>query len=152
MNWSKDRIGAALLLGLFLVYGAQISNIETLSVDVDSTMNARSLPYVLTLLGLLGTLWMLYKPAVSEPFKPGHLRWPKLIAFILLMSVYGFALRPLGFLIASSTLLAGGFWLLGVRPGWRVLGLGMAVAGAFWLLLSYGLGLFLPPLPFVGAR
>ncbi len=63
------------------------------------------------------------------------------------MSAYGATLRPWGFLPATLGFLLCGFLLLGERrPAWLA-GVAVTVAVGFWLLLSFGLGVYLAPWP-----
>ena len=53
MSWPKDRIGGVLLLTFCICYGALVFDIDRPAVTVDTAMTARSLPYALTVLGVL---------------------------------------------------------------------------------------------------
>jgi putative tricarboxylic transport membrane protein len=149
MKLGKDRIGAALLFALFVMYGLQSRSIELLPIQEAAALTARTLPDTLAVLGILGSLWLLIKPTAIQPPALVGLHWLRLAGFLLLMSLYGLALRPAGFLLASAGFLAGGFWLLGERRPVRLLALAIAVAVGFWLLMSMVLGVYLPPLPAV---
>ena len=150
MTFNKDRIGAAMLLAIFVLYGLQSRSIELLPIHQAAALTARTLPYALTVLGILGSLWLLIKPTDTQPVSISGLRWLRLAGFLLLMSLYGLALRPAGFLLASAGFLAGGFWLLGERRPARLLAVAIAVACCFWMLMSTVLGVYLPPLPAIG--
>jgi len=147
VTWSKDRIGGLILLGIFVFYGLQTQSIELLPIQQSAALTARSLPYTFTLLGLLGALWLIVKPTdATRPALHG-LHWPRLLLFLVLMSLYGLVLRPAGFVLSSAIFLAAGFWLLGERRPLAIAGTAMTVATGFWLLLNYGLGVHLTPLP-----
>ena len=150
MTWSKDRVGGLMLFGIFLAYGFNSQSIELLPLQEAAALTARTLPYTLTLLGLAGSLWLMLKPTASALLNWRGLHWPRYGGFLLLMSLYGLALRPMGFLLASAAFLAIGFMLLGERRWLRLLGVAAGFTTLFWLLMSYGLGVHLPPLPALG--
>ncbi|MEL6744752.1 MAG: tripartite tricarboxylate transporter TctB family protein, partial [Pseudomonadota bacterium] len=70
------------------------------------------------------------------------------LAFLALMSIYGFTVRPLGFLAATSLFLMIGFAMLGERNIVRLLLVAVPLVVAFWALMNYGLSVFIEPLPF----
>lgn len=147
MIWSKDRIGGLVLLGLFVFYGLQTQNIELLPLQQSAALTARALPYTFTVLGVLGAIWLVLKP--TEHTRPAFhgLHWFRLVLFLLLMSLYGLALRPAGFVLSSALFLSCGFWLLGERRLLALVGSALVITVAFWALLNFGLGVHLPPLP-----
>ena len=76
-----------------------------------------------------------------------HLNWGLLAAFCAMMSLYGLALRPLGFLLSTALFLACGFYVLGERRYWLILSIAFCVTGLFWWLMSEVLDVYLPALP-----
>ena len=151
MNWSKDRVGGLILFCIFLLYGLQSRAIELLPIQETASLTARTVPYTLTLLGLTGSLWLIFKPANLNPPALAGLHWLRLGGFLMLMSMYGLALRPAGFLLASVAFLMCGFRLLGTSRLIPLTAIAIGIAGGFWLLMSYGLGVHLPALPAMGA-
>ena len=84
MTFNKDRIGAAMLLAIFVLYGLQSRSIELLPIHQAAALTARTLPYALTVLGILGSLWLLIKPTDTQPVSISGLRWLRLAGFLLL--------------------------------------------------------------------
>ncbi len=152
MSWSNDRIGGLVLLCLFAFYGLQAQHIELLPIQQSAALTARTLPYTFTVLGLLGAFWLVLKPTHQNGPAVHGLRWWRLGLFLLLMSVYGLVLRPLGFVLSSVLFLAAGFWLLGERRLWALTVVALVVTLVFWALLNLGLGVHLAPLPVFGSR
>jgi putative tricarboxylic transport membrane protein len=112
-----------------------------------------TLPKLLTILGIAAGLLVLFsKP--SEPSDDGidyrRLRdyaIGKALFLMALMVVYAIALRPVGFLIATSVFLAAGGFVLGERKlHWLIL-IAITAAGSIWFLVQEVLGIFLRPLP-----
>ena len=57
MTFNKDRIGAVMLLAIFVLYGLQSRSIELLPIHQAAALTARTLPYTLTVLGILCLLY-----------------------------------------------------------------------------------------------
>ena len=113
----------------------------------DTGLNARSLPQFLAVLGLTLSLALVLFPTSHTRPAWGISHWPLLFAFLLLMSLFGLAIRPLGFLISTSLFIFSGFALLGERSYLRLVTIPLAVAFAFWALMDLGLGVYVNPLP-----
>lgn len=112
-----------------------------------------TLPKLLTILGIGAGLLVLF----SKPMKPsddginyhrlGDYEIGKALFLMGLMVLYAVALRPVGFLIATSVFLAVGGFVLGERKiHWLVL-IAITAAGLIWFLVQEVLGIFLRPLP-----
>ena len=71
------------------------------------------------------------------------------LALLGLMVVYAFALRPAGFLLATTIFLAGGSAILGERKWHIMLPVSLIASGFVWYLVQEVLGIFLRPLPYV---
>jgi putative tricarboxylic transport membrane protein len=65
-----------------------------------------------------------------------------------LMVAYALALRPIGFLLATTLFLAGGSAILGERKWHIMIPVSMLAAGCVWYLVQEVLGIFLRPFPF----
>ena len=71
--------------------------------------------------------------------------WKLLIAFLVLMALYGVGLTYLGFVIATGFFLLAGFYLLGERRKPVLFGASFPFVIAFYLLLTQGLDIYLEP-------
>jgi len=149
MSLSKDRVGGLLLLLFFTSYGLVGLGIELPAVQQSAMFNARSVPTALTFIGLSGGLWLVLKPRDPAPANFVGLRWIHAAAFLALMSAYGLAIRPLGFVLSTLLFLAIGFVVLGERRPIPIIATAASVTGGFWLLMHYGLGVYLAPWPSV---
>ena len=144
---SADRIGATLVLAFACGYAVLISNIGIIPGD-EISYSARSMPIFLSILAIPLSLWMIVKPGADiEMATWSSLNWRLLVAFCAMMSLYGLALRPLGFLLSTAIFLACGFYVLGERSYWLIMSFAIGVAGVFWWLMSEMLGVYLPALP-----
>ena len=146
---TRDRIGA-LLLGLFCVaYWATISDIRLLPFQANQAFTPRTLPQVLAWLGTALSLAILVAPSRADDDAPDWraLNWPLGLAFLVLMSAYGFTVRPLGFLLATSAFLMIGFAMLGERSPVKLIAVAVPLVVAFWVLMTQGLSVWIEPLP-----
>ncbi len=147
MSLSKDRIGGILILLFCLIYAWQSQNIKLLPFQLNSAFHARTVPEVLAVLGVGLSLLVIVFPGTGEGVNWRELNWPLGLSFLVLMSVYGLAVRPAGFLLSTSLFLMIGFAMLGERNIARLLLVAVPLVVAFWALMNYGLSVFIDPLP-----
>lgn len=147
MSWSSERIGGLLLLTFFAGYGLLGQGIELPAVQEQAMFNARSMPTTLTLIGLVGGLWLVLRGGGKVGTNLPSLRWRVAVGFFALMSAYGMAIRPLGFLLSTLLFLAVGFVLLGERRPGVVALTAASITVGFWTLMHHGLGVYLAPWP-----
>ncbi|MEM7290453.1 MAG: tripartite tricarboxylate transporter TctB family protein [Pseudomonadota bacterium] len=147
MFLTKDRIGAILLLAFSLFYWWKISDIRLLPFQANQAFTPRTIPEILSYLGIVLSLLILIFPANRERLSFSELNWPLGLAFLVLMSFYGFTVRPLGFLLSTSLFLMTGFAMLGERSIIKLLLVAVPLVVAFWVLMNFGLNVFIEPLP-----
>ncbi|MEM6986433.1 MAG: tripartite tricarboxylate transporter TctB family protein [Pseudomonadota bacterium] len=75
-------------------------------------------------------------------YKPGQV-----FALLGMMVVYALALRPIGFVIATSLFLMGGSYILGERKWWLMLVVSGIATLSIWYLVQVVLGIYLRPWP-----
>ncbi|MEL7230686.1 MAG: tripartite tricarboxylate transporter TctB family protein [Pseudomonadota bacterium] len=158
MSISKARIGGLLLLAFSLFYAWKIGDIRLLPFQANQSFTPRTMPQVLAVLAIMLSLAIIALGGdkdprrLAEPFKKSErdqgLNWPLGLAFLVLMSVYGFAVRPLGFLLSTSLFLMIGFAMLGERSPVKLVSVAVPLVVCFWALMNYGLSVFIEPLPF----
>lgn len=142
----RDRIGALIFLAVSLCYGYQTSLIPLFPGDEYEPFTARTLPYLLTFAGIGLSLILLVTARPDEQSElPSNLNWRLLISFLVLMAAYGVGLTWLGFVLATSLFLLGGFYLLGERRKKILFGASFPFVIAFWLLLTKVLDIYLEP-------
>ena len=108
--------------------------------------NARSLPLAYAACGVVLSIALMLRPS-GRRLRLSALHYVPFAALCGLMVIYGVLLRPLGFLIATLLLLAGGFVLLGERRVSVILGVAVPVVLGFWAVLTQLLGVFIAPWP-----
>ena len=144
---SKDRLGALLLLAFCSAYGLLSQDIVLLPGNQNTAFHARTMPTFLTALGITLSLLLLLFPTTHAAHGLRGINWLKLVLFMLLMSLFGLAIRPLGFILATTTFLLISFALLAERSYLRLLVIPLAVAVGFWAIMELLLGVYLHPLP-----
>lgn len=70
------------------------------------------------------------------------------LMLLALMVAYALALRPIGFLLATTVFLTGGSAILGERKWHIMIPVAMIATGFVWYLVQEVLGIFLRPFPF----
>ena len=144
---TKDRIGALLLLAFSLVYGYLSQSIRLLPFQQNVAFHARTMPEILTVLAVVLALLLLLMPPSQDKLSLSGLKLGKGLLFLVLMSIYGLTLRPLGFIISTSLFLIIGYVLLGERRPLPLLLASVPLVVVFWLLMTKGLDVFIEPWP-----
>jgi putative tricarboxylic transport membrane protein len=114
-----------------------------------------SFPKVLSIAGGLVALWVLVFQAAPAGPKADEIDYRRLgqyklgqaAALVVLMAAYAFALRPVGFIGATTLFLALSGAALGERKLHILIPVSLFASGVVWWLVSELLGIFLRPLP-----
>jgi putative tricarboxylic transport membrane protein len=142
----RDRVGALIFLIVCLCYGYQATQITLIPGDEYEPFTARTLPIILSYIGSALAVMLL---ASGQPDKQSGaviaFNWKLLFGFFALMGLYGIGLTYLGFIIATSLFLMGGFYLLGERRKSILFGASFPFVISFYLLLTQGLEIYLEP-------
>lgn len=144
---SRDRVGALLLLVFFVVYGYLSTSIILLPFQLNQAFHARTVPQFLTFVGILLALFLLFKPSDLRPMDTAGMTFKRVGMLCALMVFYGFAVRSLGFLAATTIFLMGGFWVMGERRWLVLVGGSVPIVIGFWLLMTQALDVFVAPFP-----
>ncbi len=144
---TRDRIGALLLLAFSIFYWLRIDEIRLLPFQADAAFTARTIPEVLSVMGVVLSLILLLRPGNGAKVEAAGFLWGKAALICLLMVAYGLTVRPAGFLLSTSLFLIGGYWILGERRWLVLLGAAVPLVVLFWLLMSQVLGVYVAALP-----
>lgn len=146
MNLSKERIGALFFLALSIAYGYYASQITLHPGDEYEPMTARTLPYVLSTLGVVLSFSLLIG-SKQEQISGSILRlnWKPVIILMVLTLLYGLALDWLGFLISTTLFLIAGFYTLGEKRIKILLMVAVPFVFLFWFGLTQLLEIYLAP-------
>ncbi|MFA0085593.1 tripartite tricarboxylate transporter TctB family protein [Vibrio sp. 10N.261.51.F12] len=142
----RDRVGAMIFLIFCLGYGYQGSLIPMFPGDEYEPFTARTLPTILTFIGVgLSLLLLVTGQPNHKNADNKNLNWSLLSGFIILMALYGVGLTYLGFVLATGFFLMFGFYLLGERRKKILFGASFPFVIAFYLMLTQGLDIYLEP-------
>lgn len=156
-----DRWIALVLLGVCLAYGyaAWFTMDDGLAPFMRrNPIWPSTFPKVLSVLGIIATLFILLGVEKSEP-KEADIDYRRLteyhlgqaLTLLVLMIVYALCLRPLGFLLSTSAFLILGAFILGERKWHIMLPVALIATGGVWYLVQEVLGIYMRPLPgFIG--
>jgi len=143
---SGDRISAMIFLIVCLSYGYQSSLIPFFPGDEYEPFTARTLPTILTVVGIILSLLLLVSTSSDkEKTDITQFHWRLLGSFLLLMALYGVGLTYLGFVLATGFFLMIGFYLLGERNKKILFGASFPFVILFYLMLTQGLDIYLEP-------
>lgn len=148
---NREKVGALFILALSLGYGAMAFKIQLIFLSQGDTLTARTMPYVLSVAGIVISLLILILPsfekekALSAKAVLSGLDWKRVGWLVGLMIVYSLAITWVGFSIASIIFLAVGFMILGERNIKLILLASVPLVVALWALLSKVLGMYIAP-------
>ena len=155
---SLDKSIAVIFLVIALVYGYAAFTYPLLPFELNMTFLPNTMPMALSGLGILLALIIILAPrkaadgdgAVAGDFDTSNLRQYKIgqaLGLIAAMILYALALRPVGFILATTLFLVGTGWILGERKPLFMTIVALIGAGSIWYLVQEALGIFLRPLP-----
>ena len=153
-----DKWIAAFFLLLCLIYGYASFTYPLLPFERSMAFLPNTMPMVLSVVGAVLALVILLTPAIKsdkggQPLgdidvaKLGSYQVRPALALIAAMILYAVALRPIGFLAATTLFLVGTGWILGERKLHIMVPVALVGAGTVWFLVQQMLGIFLRPLP-----
>ncbi|MEE8140316.1 MAG: tripartite tricarboxylate transporter TctB family protein [Alphaproteobacteria bacterium] len=153
-----DKWIAVVFLAIALVYGYASYTYPLLPFERNMVFLPSTMPLVLSGLGILFSLIIILTSRKTEDddgealgdFDISRLRDHKTgqaLGLIAAMVVYALALRPIGFVVATTLFLFGTGWILGERKLHIMILSALVGAGCIWYLVQETLGIFLRPLP-----
>ncbi len=117
---------------LFGAYGYFAGDIQLDFWSEDEAFNARTLPYLISVCGVIVSLLLLAAPTQSTVVTSGPLNWRGTVELFVAMALYSLSFDYLGFIIATALFLFAAFWLLGERK-WVVMSLiAILLPVGFW--------------------
>ncbi|MGI9523851.1 MAG: tripartite tricarboxylate transporter TctB family protein [Hyphomicrobiaceae bacterium] len=153
-----ERAIALLFLVLCIAYGysAFVTMQENLlPFELNMVFLPNTMPKVLSVVGVLVALIIIFSPGASGESSPGQLdfsrlKWEHITQAVLLlvaMTAYALLLRPLGFIASTTLFIAGSSILLGERRILLLLAISIVASLSIWYLVEELLDIVLKPLP-----
>jgi putative tricarboxylic transport membrane protein len=151
MNVKSEKMGALLILALSIAYGIFAFKIPLIFLSQGETLNARTMPYALSITGIVLSLLIIILPSydaqktVTVKAALGGLDWKRSGQLLGLMIVYSLSMPWIGFVIGSMIFMAGGTMILGERNFKKILLASIPLVIALWLILTKILGMYIAP-------
>lgn len=158
---SKQIAGGLIFLAISLFYGIKARGIELFFYKEGQIFTARTIPYALSILGIIFSVLYLIFPIVrllrlQKKSVPGPSNsddtegndaashdWKTVVMLLILMIFYVAMFSLLGFIIATIAFLMGGFFIMGIRSWKGLLIVPTAIVVIFWLLIEVLLNIHL---------
>lgn len=156
---SKQIAGGLIFLAISLFYGIKARGIELFFYKEGQIFTARTIPYALSILGIIfSVLYLIFPIArllrLQMKSVPGHSGdtegrdaashdWKTVVMLLILMIFYVAMFSLLGFIIATIAFLMGGFFIMGIRSWKGLLIVPTAIVVIFWLLVEVLLNIHL---------
>ncbi len=152
---SLDRCIAIFFLVISLAYGYSALNYPLLPFERNMAFLPNTMPMVLGVLGAGLSLVILITPRSADANQEnattpelGHV--VQAVLLLVAMVLFALALRPLGFILATSLFLVGCGVVLGERKFHLMIPIAAFSAFTIWYLVQEVLGIFMRPWPGVG--
>ncbi len=148
---AREKIGALVILLFSISYGLLATQIQLTFLAQQEIFTARTMPYALSVLGIILSLAILILPTVDPAGKrtlgeeTKGMEWPKAIWLVVLMLAFGLTMKWLGFIVASICFLLVGFWILGERNKRLMLLTAIPLVVVLWGIMSLLLGVYIAP-------
>ena len=151
MNVDRQKIGALMTLVFSIGYGVSAFKIPLIFLSQGETLNARTMPYALSVAGIVLSLLIIVLPSFEKDKVLTArealigLDWKRTAWLVVLMIVYSVIMPWIGFVIASVLFMAGGVMLLGERNIKMILLASIPLVIVLWALLTKVLGMYIAP-------
>ena len=134
---NRQRLGGLLFLALSIGYGIVAREIELDFFSETELFNARTLPIMLAMAGVVISIALILTARDEEAAIPiRSLNWRPAITLLAALWAFGLLLEGLGFIIATSIFLSIGFIVMGERRWLRIVATAVPVALGFWVVMS----------------
>lgn len=147
----REKVGALVILLFSLGYGLLATSIQLSFLSMQETFTARTMPYALSVMGIVLSLAILVLPTVDPGGKKSlseeteGMDWLTGILLVVAMFIFGLTMKWLGFILSSIIFLLIGFWILGERRRKLMLFTAIPLVLVLWGIMSKLLGVYIAP-------
>lgn len=153
-----DKAIAVVFLVVALLYGYAAFNYPLLPFERNMSFLPNTLPTALSVIAIILAVIIILSPK-AKPDASGDVlgdisiarlkeyKIGQALSLVAAMVLYAVALRPVGFVPATTLFLVGTGWILGERKLHIMIPVALIGAGSIWFLVQEALGIFLRPLP-----
>jgi putative tricarboxylic transport membrane protein len=151
VTMAREKVGALVMLLFSIAYGLLARQITLTFLAQQETFTSRTMPYALSVIGILLSFLILVLPTADESGKKSLAKetagmdWATAILLVVLMFGYGLIMKWLGFIIASILFLLVGFLILGERRWKRMVLTAVPLVFVLWGIMSMLLGVYIAP-------
>lgn len=148
---AREKVGALVILLFSIAYGVLSMKISLTFLSQQEFFTARTMPYALSVIGIILAFLILIMPTVDEKGRQSlseathGMDWKKAIFLVAGMVIYGLTMKWLGFIIASILFLLMGFYILGERRIKSMLLAAIPLVVVLWFVMSSLLGVYIAP-------
>lgn len=150
-----DRYIALCLLAFSIGYGYLAWMHPLLPFEVRMPFKPNTMPLGLAAIGIILSTLLIVFPSPDELEKDAEgwrgFAWGQALILVGMMLLYAVLLRPLGFIVSTSLFLIAASRLLGETRWVRSTLIAITSAAVIWYLVDVVLGIYLVPLPNIGA-
>ena len=136
MNFNSNRIGGMILFVFSAAYAYLSTTIPLLPFQAQAAFTAKTLPEVLSVLGLVFSMVLIVSPGTEPAPNVSSYYWGRAALICTMMVVYGLIIRKAGFVPSTITFLMCGFLLLGERRWTMMLLTSVILVVLFWALMT----------------
>lgn len=147
MRININRLGGLIFLVFCLAYGYLSTKIPLLPFQQNAAFTAKTLPNVLTIMGVIFSLVLIIKPGETEPLQLQGYHWKKGVLICISMVIYGMVIRSFGFIPSTIIFLMSGFYILGERRWVMMSATAILLVVFFWVLMTQFLGVHIVAWP-----
>jgi putative tricarboxylic transport membrane protein len=139
----SDRIFGLVMAVIALAYIASAFQIQTSFLS--DPVGPKAFPIIIGAIGALSAMFLVFRPD-PEPQWPAAKTFGALAIAIIVLVLYAYALRPLGFLLPTAIAAAILSYQISPRPKYAAMvGIGLSVG--LFTIFRFALGLGLAPFP-----
>jgi putative tricarboxylic transport membrane protein len=151
-----DKWIAVVFIVIALVYGYSSYTYPLLPFERNMAFLPNTMPMALSVLGIVFAFIIIFTPKANiegesstdiDYWRLHEYKLGQALALIGAMILFALALRPVGFIAATTLFLVGSGWILGERKLHIMLPVALVGTGLIWFLVQQVLGIFLRPLP-----
>jgi len=140
---ASDRIFGLVMAVIALAYIASAFQIQT-SFLADP-VGPKTFPVIIGAIGALSAMFLVFRPD-PEPQWPAAKTFGALAIAVIVLVLYAYSLRPLGFLLPTAIAAAVLSYQISPRPKYAAM-VGIGLSAGLFIIFRFALGLGLVPFP-----
>lgn len=140
---TSDRIFGLVMAVLALAYIASAFQIQTSFLS--DPVGPKTFPIMIGAIGALSAMFLVFRPD-PEPQWPAVRTFAALAIAVIVLVLYAYSLRPLGFLLPTAIAGAVLSYQISPRPKYAAM-VGTGLSAGLFIIFKFALGLGLMPLP-----